>query len=131
MARRSRGHGHEQQERSSLARPWTGSAAQRESRCSTAFAVQPHASWAMPWSRLRKCARRLLEELGRFQEFRPVLVELENQSEIGQESPTLAALNEAACHTFGKSPPMQKGACLARRRASLGTIRDEFDGAGP
>jgi tetratricopeptide (TPR) repeat protein len=40
----------------------------------------------------------LLEELGRFQELRPLLVDLEQGAEIGQQSPTLAALRERALY---------------------------------
>jgi tetratricopeptide (TPR) repeat protein len=40
----------------------------------------------------------LLEELGRFQEFRPLLVDLERGEDAGQQSPTLAALRERAAY---------------------------------
>lgn len=40
----------------------------------------------------------LLEELGRFQEFRPLLVDLEQAEDVGQQSPTLAALRERAAY---------------------------------
>ena len=68
----------------------------------------------------------LLEELGRFQDFRPVLVDLDNQAEIGHEAPTLAALKErvsyiqdVATTAEGRMPPDATRALRA--------IRDEYD----
>jgi len=68
----------------------------------------------------------LLEELGRFQDFRPVLVELDHQAEIGHEAPTLAALKErvsyiqdVAATAEGRMPP--------DATRTLRAIRDEYD----
>jgi hypothetical protein len=68
----------------------------------------------------------LLEELGRFQGFLPVLTDLEPQSEIGYESPTLAALNERMSYIRDVAADAQRHLPDDTAR-SLVAIRDEFD----
>jgi len=68
----------------------------------------------------------LLEELGRFQDFRPVLVDLDHQSEIGQEPPTLAALKERVQYIQGLAGTAETR-MPADTTKKLRAIRDEFD----
>jgi tetratricopeptide (TPR) repeat protein len=68
----------------------------------------------------------LLEELGRFQDFRPVLVDLDNQAEIGHEAPTLAALKERVQYIQGVAATAEQGMPPDTTRA-LRAIRDEYD----
>lgn len=68
----------------------------------------------------------LLEELGRFQDFRPVLVDLDNQAEIGHEAPTLAALKERVQYIQGVAATAENRMPPDTTKA-LRAIRDEYD----
>lgn len=68
----------------------------------------------------------LLEELGRFQDFRPVLVDLDNQAEIGHEAPTLAALKERVQYIQGVAATAESRMPPDTTR-TLRAIRDEYD----
>jgi hypothetical protein len=68
----------------------------------------------------------LLEELGRFQDFRPVLVDLDNQTEIGHEAPTLAALKERVQYIQGVAATAESRMPPDTTKA-LRAIRDEYD----
>lgn len=68
----------------------------------------------------------LLEELGRFQDFRPVLVDLDDQTEIGHEAPTLAALKERVQYIQGVARTAESRMPPDATRA-LRAIRDEYD----
>lgn len=68
----------------------------------------------------------LLEELGRFQDFRPVLVDLDNQAEIGHEPPTLAALKERVQYIQGVATTAENRMPPDTTKA-LRAIRDEYD----
>jgi tetratricopeptide (TPR) repeat protein len=68
----------------------------------------------------------LLEELGRFQDFRPVLVDLDNQAEIGHEAPTLAALKDRVQYIQGVAATAESRMPPDTTRA-LRAIRDEYD----
>jgi hypothetical protein len=68
----------------------------------------------------------LLEELGRFQDFRPVLVDLDNQAEIGQEAPTLAALKERVEYIQGVATTAE-GRMPPDATKALRAIRTEYD----
>jgi tetratricopeptide (TPR) repeat protein len=68
----------------------------------------------------------LLEELGRFQDFRPVLVDLDNPAEIGQEAPTLAALKERVQYIQGVATTAESRMPPDTTR-KLRAIRDEYD----
>lgn len=69
----------------------------------------------------------LLEEFGRFQEFRPLLVELEQTtpSDIGQETPTLAALKERALYIQDVATTVSAKMPGAESRA-LGEVQLEY-----
>ena len=68
----------------------------------------------------------LLEELGRFQDFRPVLVDLEHQAEIGSEAPTISALKERVVYIQGVANNVE-GRMPADSTRALRAIRDEYD----
>lgn len=68
----------------------------------------------------------LLEELGRFQDFRPVLVDLDHQAEIGHEAPTLAALKERVAYIQSVASTAEDRMPADATRA-LRAIRDEYD----
>lgn len=68
----------------------------------------------------------LLEELGRFQDFRPVLVDLEHQAEIGSEAPTISALKERVVYIQGVAANVE-GRMPADATRALRAIRDEYD----
>lgn len=68
----------------------------------------------------------LLEELGRFSDFRPVLVDLDDQTEIGHEAPTLAALRERVQYIQGVAATAESRMPPDTTRA-LRAIRDEYD----
>lgn len=75
----------------------------------------------------------LLEELGRFQEFRPLLVDLEQGVEIGQQSPTIAALRERAIYLQDAAANVtavrrgQEGQRLVEAQAEYGMLVEQID----
>lgn len=68
----------------------------------------------------------LLEELGRFQDFRPVLVDLDHQAEIGAEAPTLAALKERVAYIQDVATNADNRMPADQTR-TLRAIKDEYD----
>ena len=77
----------------------------------------------------------LLEELGRFQEFRPLLVDLEQGGAVGQQSPTIAALRERALYlqdVAGQVTAVRTGAegqPLLAAQAEYGMLVEQLDQA--
>lgn len=77
----------------------------------------------------------LLEELGRFQEFRPLLVDLEQGAAVGQQSPTLAALRERALYLQDAAASVTarrtgaEGQRLMAAQAEYGTLVEQLDQA--
>jgi tetratricopeptide (TPR) repeat protein len=77
----------------------------------------------------------LLEELGRFQEFRPLLVDLEQGGAVGQQSPTIAALRERALYlqdAAGQVTAVRTGAegqRLMAAQAEYGMLVEQLDQA--
>ncbi|MEP7121863.1 MAG: hypothetical protein ABJE95_13165 [Byssovorax sp.] len=77
----------------------------------------------------------LLEELGRFQEFRPLLVDLEQGGAVGQQSPTLAALRERALYLQDAASQVTalrsgaEGPRLLAAQAEYGVLVEQLDQA--
>jgi tetratricopeptide (TPR) repeat protein len=77
----------------------------------------------------------LLEELGRFQEFRPLLVDLEQGAAVGQQSPTLAALRERALYLQDAAANVTalrsgaEGQRLMEAQAQYGMLVEQIDQA--
>jgi tetratricopeptide (TPR) repeat protein len=77
----------------------------------------------------------LLEELGRFQEFRPLLVDLEQGGAVGQQSPTIAALRERALYLQDAASQVTavrtgaEGQRLMAAQAEYGMLVEQLDQA--
>jgi tetratricopeptide (TPR) repeat protein len=67
----------------------------------------------------------LVEELGRFQEFEPLLMSLEQEPDLGQEEPTLETLRERARY-LAQLVADVSGRGQAEHKASLAQLRTQY-----